>query len=601
VSDTVSAGAGNGPTAHGRQSAGGRPAGPDEVDPFAQRQPRHRNRWRADATLRLAVRRLTCEGSEGSAELANEAERWLDSIGRAGVEEMAPLAAAAEANPPRHRPYDAWGQRVDLVEVDPAWTRLVARNSELGMVALPYERPFGAVSRVIQAAAIQLLDPVTATAMCPLSMTDACAALLLRHDPALGASWVPRLVARDAGWTAGQWMTEKQGGSDVGRTGTSATDAGLGDGSYRLRGTKWFTSAMTADVAVALARPVDAEDGSRGLSLFALNLRRPDGTWNGIRVRRLKDKLGTRALPTAELDLDGTLAVPVGGIGRGVPKVAAVLHVARMWASQSGPGATGHLLALTRDYATVRHVSGGPLADSPLHRAWLADIAASYEAMLQLSLRAAELVGLDESRPGRHVSTLARVVLLLAKMACSRQGFEAVSQLVESFGGAGYCEDTGIPQTLRDVLVHCIWEGTGSVLALDVLRALRDGEVATALLEEIDQQLRRREAGPGEVRDAPRVALSVRAGGRSRRGRSCAHDRAVRVTHHCAQELVLGGHEPVCHVEGSIDHVLSPGRLADHREYLVHRVDKRTHCLDSGLLRSFHRLQDVLGHFRGPV
>jgi acyl-CoA dehydrogenase len=179
-----------------------------------------------------------------------------------------------------------------------------------------------------------------------------------------------------------------------------------------------------------------------------------------------------------------------------------------MWAAQSGPGATGHLLALTRDYATVRHVSGGPLADSPLHRAWLADIAASYEAMLQLSLRAAELVGLDESRPGRHVSTLARVVLPLAKLACSRQGFEAVSQLVESFGGAGYCEDTGIPQTLRDVLVHCIWEGTGSVLALDVLRALRDGEVATALLEEIDQQLRRRE-GPVAARAADRVRAAL--------------------------------------------------------------------------------------------
>lgn len=483
---------------------GGRHAGPSETDPFAQQPPRPGNRWPRDTALRLAVRRLLFDSPGGGADLADAADAWLHDVGQAGADEMAPLAVTAEANPPRHRPYDAWGARVDLVEVDPAWTRLVTRSQELGMVALPYERPFGAASRIVQAAALQLLDPVTATAMCPLSMTDACTALLLRHDPALARSWVPRLTARTGGWTAGQWMTEKEGGSDVGRTGTVAADAGLGDGSYLLRGTKWFTSATTADVAVALARPEGAEPGGRGLSLFALTLRTGDGGWNGIRVRRLKDKLGTRGLPTAELDLDGTLAVPVGGLGRGVPKVAAVLQVARLWAAQSGPGGTGHLLTLARDYAGLRHVAGGRLADSALHRAWLAEIAATYEAMLQLSLRAAELVGLDEDLPEREVSPLARVVLPLTKMACSRQGFDAVSQLVESFGGAGYLEDTGIPQTLRDVLVHCIWEGTGNVLALDVVRALRDPDAGKALLGDLEEQLRRR---PGPVADPAEAAV----------------------------------------------------------------------------------------------
>jgi alkylation response protein AidB-like acyl-CoA dehydrogenase len=417
---------------------------------------------------------------------------------------MPALAAAAEANPPRHRPFDAWGARVDAIDVDPSWARLVARSQELGMVALPYERPFGPSSRIVQAAALQLLDPVTATAMCPLSMTDACAALLLRTDRDLASSWVPRLTARTGAWTAGQWMTEKAGGSDVSRTATVAVDSGLGDGSFLLRGTKWFTSATTADVAVALARPQGAEPGSRGLSLFALHLRAADGGWNGVRVRRLKDKLGTHGLPTAELDLDGTLAVPVGGLGRGVPKVAAVLQVARLWAAQSGPGATGHLLALARDYAGRRTVAGGRLADSALHRAWLAELAAGYEAMVALSLRAAQLVGQDEDGAAREVSPLARVVLPLTKMACSRQGFDAVSQLVESFGGAGYCEDTGIPQVLRDVLVHCIWEGTGNVLALDVVRALRDPDVGEALLGDVEAQLRLR---PGPVADHAEAAV----------------------------------------------------------------------------------------------
>jgi alkylation response protein AidB-like acyl-CoA dehydrogenase len=477
-------------------------AGTWEVDPFVQQPPQPGNRWRRDAALRLAVRRLVTECDEGGDDVAEAAATWLDSVGEVAADDLVPLARAAEADPPRHRPYDAWGRRVDAIDVDPAWTTLVARGQQLGLVALPYERPFGPASRVAQAAALQLVDPVSATAMCPLSMTDACAALLLRHDPGLAASWVPALTARTGAWTAGQWMTEKEGGSDVGRSATTATDRG--DGTYALRGTKWFTSATTADVAVALARPEGAGDGSSGLSLFALRLRDDHGAWNGIRVRRLKDKLGTRALPTAELDLDGAVAVPVGGLGRGVPKVAAVLQVARLWAAQSGPGATGHLLALARDYAQVRQVSDGMLAASPLHQAWLAELAASYEAMLQLSLRAAQLVGADESAPGRDVSPLTRVVLPLAKLACSRQGFDSVGQLVESFGGAGYCEDTGIPQTLRDVLVHCIWEGTGSVLALDVVRALGDPGVGDALLGEIQSQLGRR---PGPVAGAGEAAV----------------------------------------------------------------------------------------------
>ncbi len=472
-----------------------------EIDPFSQQTPALTNRWPRDESLRLAVRRLVTETADG--DQADAAAVLLDDVGRVGVDELAPLAAIAEANPPRHRPYDAWGNRVDTIDVEPAWRQLVARSQELGMVALPYERPFGAASRVVQAAALQLLDPLTATAMCPLSMTDACAALLLRTDPELAASWVPALTARTGGWTAGQWMTEKEGGSDVGRTGTVAVDAG--DGTFLLRGTKFFTSATTADVAVALARPEGAEEGSRGLSLFALKLRASDGGWNGLRVRRLKDKLGTHALPTSELDLLETVAVPVGGLGRGVPKVAAVLQVARLWAAQSGPGATGHLLALARSYAGVRQVAGGLLAESPLHRAWLADLAASYEAMLQLSLRAAQLVGMDESGADRAVSPLARVVLPLTKMACSRQGFDAVSQLVESFGGPGYCEDSGIPQVLRDVLVHCIWEGTGNVLALDVVRALRDPDVGAAWFDDVETQLGSR---PGPV--AARAEEAVR-------------------------------------------------------------------------------------------
>jgi alkylation response protein AidB-like acyl-CoA dehydrogenase len=452
-----------------------------ELDPFLQSPPAWANRWRRDRALRQALARLLPD--EEYAAAAAEADR----VAERGVTEMLPLARQAGANPPRHVPYDAWGARVDRIEVDPAWRRLVALGQELGLVALAYERPYGARSRIVQAVLNQLVDPVSATALCPLTMTDAAAAALLRHDPALAERYVPRLVARRDGWTSGQWMTEKEGGSDVGRSGTTARP--LGDGTWALRGTKWFTSATTADMAVALARPEGAEAGSRGLSLFALELRRPDGSWNGLRVRRLKDKLGTRALPTAELDLDGTVAVPVGGIGRGVPKVGAVLTVARIWAAQAGVGVTGQALALARDYAGRREVLGAPLSASALHTGWLAEIAATYEAMLALSLRAAELAGSDEAAAVAGVGPLTRLVVPLAKLATARQGVWATSQLLESFGGAGYLEDTGLPGLLRDVHVQCIWEGTSNVLALDVLRALRDPATGAAFTEDVAAQL----------------------------------------------------------------------------------------------------------------
>lgn len=482
-----------------------------EIDPFVQAAPRLANRWKADRVLRHAVRRVLPADvfEKAAADLEHAAERCAT--------ELAPLAARAEANPPRHVPYDAWGRRIDRIEIDPAWTELVKLLQGLGAVAIPYEETYGPHGRVVQAALYQIAQAVTATALCPLAMSDGAVACLRDHDAELAARYAPLLTKRVGGWTSGQWMTEKEGGSDLSRSATVATP--LGDGTWSLRGTKWFTSATTADVAVALARPVNAEPGSRGLSLFALELRGPDGGWNGLRVRRLKDKYGTRGLPTAELDLDGAVAVPVGGIGGGIAKVASVLHVARMASAQAGPGATGHLLQLARDYARRRVVRGGLLEESPLHYGWLAEISAEYEAMVQMALRAAQLVGRQEARADdarddrRDDTRLARVVVPLAKMSTARQGVRACSELLESFGGAGYLEDTGIPQVLRDVQVQSIWEGTTNVLALDVMRALGDPEVAAAYRDDVEKQLTlhphpRTEAAARIIRTAARDLTS---------------------------------------------------------------------------------------------
>ncbi|KEZ75634.1 acyl-CoA dehydrogenase [Salinisphaera hydrothermalis C41B8] len=399
---------------------------------------------------------------------------------------MPSLADKAERNPPHHVPYDAWGNRIDDIQVEDAWLELVRIGQEAGLVAMPHQAHFGRYARVVQAGLVNLFDPASAVATCPLVMTDGAAHVLSQHDPELASRYVPRLTARRDAWTAGQWMTEKEGGSDVSRSSTVARPNG--DGSWSLHGTKWFTSATTADVALALARTENASEGSAGLSLFLLELRTTDGHWNGIKVRRLKDKLGTHALPTAELDLVGAIAHPVGELGRGTAKLGGLLNIARLWASLGGPAGVGYLLDLARDYAQRRYTFGSFLCHNPVHQRWLARIAAEYEAMIALNMEAALAIGSAEHGGDTLMS---RLLAPLTKLACARESIWAASELVESFGGAGYVEDTGIPRVFRNIHVHCIWEGTTSVLAHDVMRVLAHSEYGEAFMAD----LRRRYAG----------------------------------------------------------------------------------------------------------
>ncbi len=445
---------------------------------FTQTAPLPRNRFRTDPTLRFSLERHL------PAELFAQAAPALDRMGDRAATEMPALADAAERTPPRHVPYDAWGNRIDRIEVDPAFDTLVRIGQEEGLVATPYEADYGAHARIVQAGLANLYDPVSAVATCPLVMTDGAAWLLRQHDAVLWAKYGSRLTARAGAITSGQWMTETEGGSDVANTATTATPNE--DGSFSLHGTKWFTSATSADIAMVLARPDGAAPGSAGLSLFLLELRRPDGAWNGLMVRRLKDKMGTRALPTAELDLAGARAVPVGGLGRGVAKVASLLNIARVWAAYAGPAGVGHLLGLARDYAQARRVFGATLASQPMHRAWLARIAAEYEAMLALCFETAAAIGRAEHRGNTQ---MARLLAPLTKLACARQGIWGTSELIESFGGAGYLEDTALPRIFRNAHVHAIWEGTTSVLSHDVLRALRSRDLGLEWLDDVDRRL----------------------------------------------------------------------------------------------------------------
>jgi alkylation response protein AidB-like acyl-CoA dehydrogenase len=396
------------------------------------------------------------------------------------------LSAQAEAEPPRHIPYSAWGERIDDIVVSDAYTELGRIGVRAGVTALPYEdTPFGDKARVVWAALMHLWQPSSAMYSCPVAMTDAAARTLLLHGDLEDIAVVGHLTTRDTetAWTSGQWMTETIGGSDVGQTGTVATRDE--HGVWRLHGTKWFTSATTSEMALTLARPEGAPQGSRGLALFRVHRRLEEGSKNAIIVRRLKDKLGTRTVPTAELELEGAVAFPVGDPldGGGVRRIATMLNITRIHNALGATGAIARGLASARAYAEVREAFGTKLSQLPAHRATLTDMAVDHAASLALTMRCCELMGkVEHGSASADEATLLRGLTPLTKLATGRWSIAAVTEAMEAIGGVGYCEDSNMPALVRNTHVIPIWEGTSNVMALDFLRAAQRSDALQVLL-----------------------------------------------------------------------------------------------------------------------
>jgi putative acyl-CoA dehydrogenase len=448
---------------------------------FYQAAPELANQYDEDGLLRawfdVRVPRELCE----------QWQPGLRALGARVAGDVLALAAQAEAQPPRLVHYDAWGRRIDRVDMAPAWRALHAVAAEEGIVATAYERSAGRWSRVHQFARLYLFHPSSALYTCPLAMTDGAARVLELHGPAeLQREVLPRLISRDPAyaWTSGQWMTERTGGSDVSGT---TTEARLEDGRIRLYGTKWFTSAVTSEVALALAR----SPGQSGLSLYCVHTAAADGAPNRMRVLRLKDKLGTRAMPTAELALEGTPAVQVGATDQGVRTVATMLNITRLYNACCAIAGMRRGLALARDYARRRSAFGKALAAHPLHVRTLADLEIERRAAFVLVFELAALLGAEETATAntdeRH---LLRLLTPVVKLYTAKQGVAVLSEVLECFGGAGYIEDTGLPRLLRDAQVLPIWEGTTNVLSLDVLRVLRKVDALQSWAADIERRVR---------------------------------------------------------------------------------------------------------------
>jgi acyl-CoA dehydrogenase len=420
------------------------------------------------------------------------AEPQLVELGRLAAHELAALGDACERQPAWLRPIDPWGDRVDEVVYPDEWRRLGAVAARFGLTGLPYEPEALALAgpevRVVHAALCYLFQPQTATYLCPVSMTDAAARVLADYGPdALRETVLPHLVSREPSeaWTAGQWMTERQGGSDVG---ASAVEARRDVAGWRLDGRKYFCSNVGGEVVLALARPEGGGPGTRGLGLFLVPRLLPDGGRNHYRIDRLKDKLGTRAMATGEVTLEGARAELVGELDRGFAQMTSMLNVTRLHNAIASAGTLRRGLQLARGYAACRNAFGRTLDQLPLQRQVLVQLAVQAEAALALTMRLATLFGRIECGTATvDESVVFRLGASLTKLYTARQAVTGASEVVECFGGAGYMEDTGIARHLRDAQVLPIWEGTTNVLSLDALRTVSRPHVAEAFVAELER------------------------------------------------------------------------------------------------------------------
>ncbi|WP_306205175.1 acyl-CoA dehydrogenase family protein [Actinoplanes sp. RD1] len=412
----------------------------------------------ADPALLEAVER------EGAGWAADELHR----LGKlAGQEDPQRWAEDANRYEPRLVTHDRYGHRVDEVEFHPAWHRLmeVAVTHGLAGAAWGEDR---AGAHVARAAKLHVWSQVEAGHTCPVSMTYAVVPAL-RHAPELAKRYEPSLTSRvydpglrtpatKRGLLAGMGMTEKQGGSDVRANSTVATEQP--DGTWRLRGHKWFTSAPMCDLFLVLAQAPE------GLSCFLVPRVLPDGSRNPFRIQRLKDKLGNRSNASSEPEFDDTTGWLVGAPGQGVRTIIEMVSMTRLDCVTGS--ASGMRAALVQAVHHARHRSafGGPLIGKPLMRAVLADLAVETEAATALALRLAGAVDRREYAFGRLAVAIGKY------WVCKRQP-AVVGEALECLGGNGYVEESGLPRLYRDAPLNSIWEGSGNVQALDVLRTLR--------------------------------------------------------------------------------------------------------------------------------
>ncbi|AOK21965.1 DNA alkylation response protein [Burkholderia ubonensis] len=461
------------------------------------------NLFTTDAALREALARAG----------AGWAAPQLDAYGaRLGSADTAQLADDANHYPPQLHAFDRRGRRIDRVEFHPAWHTLLGLYRAEGFVSLAF-RDTRPGRWAASAAGFYLHGQIEAGTLCPATMTQA-AIPVLQKEPALWEMLRDKLysdvydprdvpVADKRSIWIGMGMTEKQGGSDVRANTTLATPTGAGGrgGEYRLRGHKWFFSAPMCDAHLVVAR-TDAG----GPSCFYVPRWRPDGTKNAVEIQRLKDKVGNRSNSSSEIELDDAWGIMLGDEGRGIPTIIEMATCTRLNCVLGSAAMLRQGVVQAIAYTRQRHAFGRALAEQPLMRTVLADLALESEAALALAMRLAAAFERDDTPRERAWK---RIVTPAAKFWVCKRAVELTGEVMEVFGGNGYVDDGPIARLFREAPVNSIWEGSGNVMCLDVLRAVsREPDAAAALFDEL------RELGGDEPRiraalDALRAMLAA--------------------------------------------------------------------------------------------
>ena len=434
------------------------------------------NVLRSDAALVEAVARwVTPHDRPGAAA--------LDALGaRAGTAAARTWADQADRVTPVLRTHSPTGERVDEVEYHPAYHRLMEVAISEGLTAEPWTRPSGSGAHARRAAGFVIWSQVEAGHLCPVSMTYA-AVPALSAEPTVADRWVPGLASRaydpvlrpiadKPGLTVGMGMTEKQGGSDV-RTNTTMATASPGGPlvgeTYRLTGHKWFCSAPMSDAFLVLAQT------GAGVGCFLVPRVLDDGSRNVVRIQRLKDKLGNRSNASSEIELDGTWAVRVGEEGRGIRTIIDMVASTRLDCVLGSTATMRAALVRAVHHARHRSAFGALLVDQPLMRNVLADLALESEAATVLAMRLAHAADAGEHELGR-------LAVGLGKFWVCKRTSPMVAEALECLGGNGYVEENGLARLYREAPLNSIWEGSGNVNALDVVRALTREPASLAAL-----------------------------------------------------------------------------------------------------------------------
>ncbi len=438
------------------------------------------NLFTSDAVLQEAV---------AHAGGAAHSERLASFGARAGSAEVAEWAMQANRNAPQLKTFDAYGRRLDEVEFHPAYHALMALGLDSGVAAAAWSGV--EAGHVLHTALEFLMGQAEPGVCCPMTMTYACLAAL-RHQPDVAPVWTPRILAarydsasrpadEKLGVTIGMAMTEKQGGSDLRANTTRAVALGMpGPGqAYALTGHKWFCSAPMCDAFLTLAYT------ENGISCFLAPRWTPERERNAIHLMRLKDKLGDRANASCEIEYHGAYAVLIGEEGRGVRTIIEMVHHTRLDCTLAPAAFMRQALANALWHSAHRTAFQRRLIDQPLMRRVLADMALESEAATQLAFRVAR--SFDESPTSPAAAAFARIATPVAKYWVNKRVVNFVYEAMEVHGGGGYVEDSVMPRLFRQSPLNSIWEGSGNVICLDVLRAMmREPDAAPAFINELE-------------------------------------------------------------------------------------------------------------------